>query len=57
MEYDTPNGMGKTGKGIRINNDGKWDTKITETSGMFSYGFESGEMHKMFFENGQIKLV
>lgn len=53
--YDTPNGMGKTGKGIRINNDGKWDTKITETSGMFSYGFESGEMHKMFFENGQIK--
>jgi tetratricopeptide (TPR) repeat protein len=46
--HDMPNGMGKTAEEV----PGK---KITETSGMFLYGLESGAMHKTFYVNNEEK--
>lgn len=50
--HDMPNGMGKTGEGVLEKDSvGKWQNKVTETSGLFVYGLESGGMQKTFYIN------
>lgn len=51
--HDIPNGMGKTCEEIYIKN--KALRRTTVTSGLFTYGLESGGMQKIFRENGQEK--
>lgn len=56
--YDMPNGMGKTAEeGYEKDREGKWQRIITETSGMFLYGLESGTMQKIFYADGVVKSV
>ncbi len=53
---DMPNGMGKTGEEIlERDGNGSWHRKITETSGEFVYGLESGTMYKTFYEGDEEK--
>lgn len=53
-ENDIPNGIGKTGEEVLVKDkDGKQESKVTETSGIFLYGFESGEMHRTFYVNNE----
>lgn len=56
--YDIPNGMGKTGeKSHERDKVGKRQAVITETSGMFAYGLESGAMHKTIYADGVEKSL
>lgn len=54
--HNTPNGMGKTFEEIySLDSDGNKQIRTTITSGLFTYGLESGGMQKTFFENGEEK--
>jgi hypothetical protein len=56
--HDMPNGMGKTAEeGYERDKEGKWQRTITETSGMFLYGLETGSMYKTFYLDGVEKRV
>ncbi len=56
--HDMPDGMGKTAEeSYGKDNEGKWQRIITETSGMFVYGLESGTMHKILHLDGLVKSV
>lgn len=54
--HNSPNGMGKTSEQIHsLDRDGNKYIRTTITSGLFTYGLESGGMQKTFFENGEEK--
>lgn len=53
-DHDIPNGMGRTCEVIhKKDRDGNIQVLTTKTSGMFSYGLESGSMEKTFYINGE----
>lgn len=55
-KHNMPNGMGKTAEEVREkDSQGEWQRKITETSGMFLYGLESGTMYKTFYVDNEEK--
>ncbi|MDD4111680.1 MAG: tetratricopeptide repeat protein [Herbinix sp.] len=56
--HDMPDGMGKTAEqSYGKDSEGKWQRIITETSGMFIYGLESGTMNKTLYLDGVVKSV